>query len=290
LHKCKSNSVKPPALFIIGGSAVINTDSNENVCKLKGKRTLITGPYQNTDRISKLIRERRAEPVIYPTITLKRYYDMGAWKRVKGIVDKGGWIVFTSKMGVKEFFSQLLSAGMDYRVLGKFKFATVGDKTTNILREYGFKSDLMPKDFLATELISRMRRVKNIFNKVVVLVKGNLNDDTLSTELTKAGADIYPLQVYDNHPAHWEPQWIRKIIDHPPDYVVFSSGSTVEGLISIFGMEEALKLTERVKVVSIGPKTTEVAEANNIRVNLESEIHNMEGVLDAIGKYEENRI
>ena len=53
-------------------------------------------------------------------------------------------IVFTSANGVKSFFWNLYEvAGLDGRVLGKAKFAAIGQKTAEVLRGFGFKTDFI---------------------------------------------------------------------------------------------------------------------------------------------------
>lgn len=52
------------------------------------------------------------------------------------------WLAFTSKHGVRGFMEQLLLAGLDSRALSRIRLASVGEKTSEALREYGLRADL----------------------------------------------------------------------------------------------------------------------------------------------------
>ncbi|MCD8119850.1 MAG: uroporphyrinogen-III C-methyltransferase [Lachnospiraceae bacterium] len=70
------------------------------------------------------------------------------------------WLIFTSANGVEAFFELLLDAGMDLRrLLGgrEKKFAAVGPKTAEALRQHGIPVDLVPEEYTGAALGEALR-------------------------------------------------------------------------------------------------------------------------------------
>ena len=65
------------------------------------------------------------------------------------------------------------------------------------------------------------------------------------------------------------------------DYITFASSSTVTNFVDIIGKENIDKLNE-LKVISIGPITTQTAKSLNINVYSEAEVSTIDGMIDSI--------
>ena len=65
------------------------------------------------------------------------------------------------------------------------------------------------------------------------------------------------------------------------DYITFASSSTVTNFVDIIGKENIDKLNE-LKVISIGPITTQTAKSLNINVYKEAEVSTIDGMIDSI--------
>ncbi|MGL5055818.1 MAG: uroporphyrinogen-III synthase, partial [Fusobacteriaceae bacterium] len=64
------------------------------------------------------------------------------------------------------------------------------------------------------------------------------------------------------------------------DYLTFFSSSTVESFYK--GIEENISLIKDKKIVSIGPVTSETLRSFGIKVDIEAEIYDTDGVISAI--------
>ena len=64
------------------------------------------------------------------------------------------------------------------------------------------------------------------------------------------------------------------------DAVLFTSGSTVEGLVDAVGVNGLPSI-----VGSIGPATSAVADALGVRVTLEADEHTIPGLVDALANH-----
>ena len=75
----------------------------------------------------------------------------------------------------------------------------------------------------------------------------------------------------------------REAFEKKPDWVTFTSSSTVTNLIAALGGEEAAKESlHGVRIASIGPITTATAKKLGLHVDVEAQPHTIEGLVEAI--------
>jgi uroporphyrinogen III methyltransferase/synthase len=161
-------------------------------------------------------------------------------------------LAFTSTNGVESFFKQLFAAGYDVRVLAGKKIASVGKITEKKLLEYGIRCDYVPEDHtgeglgkllrsfldercstnsqtLASSLsLSKGTEFTNLDESRILLLQGNLADDTLLKFLPKATRWV----VYETLPVAELPEWKREAVASA-DAVVFASTSAVENFVQV---------------------------------------------------------
>ncbi|WP_173474143.1 uroporphyrinogen-III C-methyltransferase [Fibrobacter succinogenes] len=167
-------------------------------------------------------------------------------------------LAFTSTNGVESFFKQLFAAGYDVRVLAGKKIASVGKITEKKLLEYGIRCDYVPEDHTGEGLGMLLRSIldertlvnslqtrdecgltsslslskgtesMNLDESRILLLQGNLADDTLLKLLPKATR----WTVYETLPVAELPDWKREAVESA-DAVVFASSSAVENFSKI---------------------------------------------------------
>ena len=154
-------------------------------------------------------------------------------------------LAFTSTNGVESFFRQLFAAGYDVRVLAGKKIASVGKITEKKLLEYGIRCDYVPEDHtgeglgrLLRDVVNKEERVilsgerssesKDLIESRILLLQGNLADDTLLKLLPQATRWV----VYETLPVAELPEWKREAVAGA-DAVVFASTSAVENFCSV---------------------------------------------------------
>ena len=172
-------------------------------------------------------------------------------------------LAFTSTNGVESFFKQLLASGNDIRILAGKKITSVGKITEKKLLEYGIRCDYVPEDHtgeglgmllrsildertlvnslqtkdergstnsqtLASSLsLSKGTEFTNLDESRILLLQGNLADDTLLKLLPKATRWV----VYETLPVVELPEWKCEAVASA-DAVVFASTSAVENFIA----------------------------------------------------------
>ncbi len=283
VDRCQEQGVETPALIIIGNAVKWGEAMGEmRPGALTGKRVLVTRPAGQVGRICRLLRQHGAEPIPLPTIALEKADDPQGWERFAKVKEEGGWCVFTSEGAVNHFIDRLLVEGYDLRAFGRFRIAAVGEGTKRALSKLLLSVDLVPEIATVKELARKLTEEAWLLRVNVVRVRGDRSDDTLEESVREANGRVLPLTVYNNRFAEWDPIWIKKIKKNPPDYIIFTSGSTVEGFIHVLGETEAIRIAHLSKVVVIGPSTAEVAELLGLKVDIQAETHNVEGIVKAM--------
>lgn len=145
-------------------------------------------------------------------------------------------LAFTSTNGVESFFKQLFAAGYDVRVLAGKKIASVGKITEKKLLEYGIRCDYVPEDhtgeglgkLLAALIPQSTEGATSYPIPRILLLQGNLADDTLLKFLSKATRWV----VYETLTVAELPEWKREAVASA-DAVVFASTSAVENFVKM---------------------------------------------------------
>src|SRR5690606_23682457 len=102
------------------------------------------------------IRERAAEPVLFPVIDIHPPPDRAPLDAAIARLGHYDWVLFTSANGVERFFEALASAGRDARALAQASIAVIGPKTAEALRARGLTADLMAEEFVGESLAERV--------------------------------------------------------------------------------------------------------------------------------------
>ena len=280
--------VRPPALIVIGGVAdLAETLGMAGPGVLAGIRVLVTRPAMFAGRFYDLLRIYGAVVVPVPSIRSEKKFDESAWTSFREISSTGGWIVFTSEIGVRTFFELLPFADCDLRALGRFRIAALGRGTAAAIQAQGFKPDFVPgvsyTNALAEELPSSIEN-----DAAVVRVRGNLADDKVEKALESAGAKVFPLEIYKTLTAEVDDGMRAWVNEAPIDIVTFTSGSTVRGFFEQWG-PEAVKILADAKVASIGPMTSAVLRERGLEVTVEAKRYDVDGLVEAIVSWASDR-
>ena len=241
-------NVTAPAITIMGGVVELGkTLAWKKNLPLSGKRLVVTRAAKQSSGITARLTALGAEVIETPMIET-RDVALSNWDDLANF----DILAFTSTNGVESFFKQLFAAGYDVRVLAGKKIASVGKITEKKLLEYGIRCDYVPEDHtgeglgkllrsildercstnsqtLASSLsLSKGTEFTNLDESRILLLQGNLADDTLLKFLPKATRWV----VYETLPVAELPEWKREAVASA-DAVVFASTSAVENFVQI---------------------------------------------------------
>lgn len=250
---------------------------------LKGKRILVTRAKEQASSFSKKIQSLGGVPIEIPLIKIEAPSNTDQIEKTLINLHTYDWLVFTSVNGVHYFFQFLEQFDIPIKnTQEKPKIAVVGKKTLEALEKKGVKVDLIPDEFVAEDLLTKMLlQVKKGDN--VLLARGNLARSLLPEKLKEAGARVNDLVVYEtvvNMEARAELLEILKL--RSCDLIAFTSSSTVTNFCSLLKGADIEALLKNIKIACIGPITEQTALESGLKVDIVAKEYTIDGLLEAI--------
>jgi uroporphyrinogen III methyltransferase / synthase len=271
--------LKPPATVIIGEVAGLHAKlAWFEKLPLFGKRIVITRAQDQACDFSGRLRSLGADAIQFPVISIEPPEDSGALDRAIGQLALYDWLIFTSVNGVRFFMDRLDRSEHDLRSF-KARICAIGPATRQAIENLHLKVDLMPAEYVA-ESVVELFRSERLPGKRVLLPRAAVARDVIPTELTKLGAHVEVVEAYRNVIPENSTEHAHEIFGaaKKPDWITFTSSSTITNCIAIAG-REAL---EGVRIASIGPVTSQTAREHGLRVDTEAKQFTLDGLLQAI--------
>jgi uroporphyrinogen-III synthase len=129
----------------------------------------------------------------------------------------------------------------------------------------------MPAEYIAESLVAAFTTT-DLLSKRVLIPRAAIARDVIPVELSELGAEVDVVEAYRNViPAH-----IARI--PKPEWITFTSSSTVKNYIEIAGRESL----DGVRIASIGPITSGTARGLGLTVDVEAEPYTIDGLVAAI--------
>jgi uroporphyrinogen III methyltransferase/synthase len=100
--------------------------------------------------------------------------------------------------------------------------------------------------------------------------------DVLPRALRERGAEVDVVTLYETVAEQPDSEAIEAALK--ADYLTFTSSSTVRNFVQAVGG----RAPDHARVVSIGPVTSEAARAAELRVDVEAERHDLDGLVEAL--------
>lgn len=273
-----------PAVVIIGEVARLR----EQLCwydnrPLFGKRILVPRAAPQAKDAAHAIRQRGAEPVLFPAIEIHDPPDPEPLREAARNVASYDYVLFTSANGVERFFSELRRQGKDARAFANAKVGVIGPRTGFVLEQYGIKPDLIAEQFVGEGLAAALAPFAP---KRVLIPRALVARDELPALLRKQGATVDVVPAYETKPV--APEKVRSLVSQfesgEISAVLFTSSSTVTSLCDALGAEAA-KVLGKSTVSCIGPITAKTATDRGLKVDVQASEYTLEGLLDALERH-----
>jgi uroporphyrinogen III methyltransferase/synthase len=275
--------LKPPATVIIG-DVVSLRDKLDWFEKLPlfGHRIVVTRAADQAAELSDRLRALGAGAIEFPVIALEPPADPAPIDQAIANLAGYDWLIFTSVNGVRFFLERLDRSQYDLRAL-KARICAIGPATRKAVEDLHLKVDLMPEEYVAESLVKAFASVE-LMGKRVLLPRAAVARDVIPAELAKLGAQVDVVEAYRNVVPTSAPARAQEIFFGPsqPDWITFTSSSTVKNLLAITG-QEAL---DGVRIASIGPVTSATLCAHGLKVDAEAKQFTLDGLVDAILDYQ----
>jgi len=286
VERVKAAGLKPPSIIVVGDVVKLK----DTLCwyekkPLLGKRIVVTRAREQASDLVNLLSENGADCIELPTIKVEPPDDWTPLNKAVENLSTYDWLVFTSVNGVSFFFDRLFSSGRDVRSLGNLKTAVIGPATEKKLFEYGIKSDIVPKTYVAESIIESFKN-EELRGKRVLLPRASEARAILPEELVKMGAFVDEIMAYKTSSVCDESvNLIEELKNKTIDMVTFTSSSTVKNFAALLPAATVGELTKDVVVAAIGPITADTAKNMGIKVRIIANSYTIPGLCEAILQY-----
>jgi uroporphyrinogen III methyltransferase / synthase len=268
--------VKAPALIVVG-QVVARRESLAWLERrpLYGRRVVVTRARAQASGLAKALRNLGAEVVELPAIRIEPTIGSEEVKRSIERIGDYSLIVLTSPNGVRLLFEAMRAAGLDARALFAATVAAIGPGTARALAKSGITADIVPERFVAESLVESLAAVE-VSGKRVLVARAADARDVIPQHLEGRGAEVDVLALYET--VREEPGAEAIEAAQAADYVTFTSSSTVRNLTEALGE----RFPKGARIVSIGPVTSEAAQAAGLEVDVEAARHDIDGLVTAL--------
>jgi uroporphyrinogen III methyltransferase / synthase len=271
--------LKPPATVIIGEVVGLHEklDWFEKL-PLFGQRIVITRAADQAAEFSDRLRSLGADAIELPVIALEPPADRAPLDQAIANLAGYDWLIFTSTNGVRFFLDRLDQSRHDLRSL-QARICAIGPATRKAVEELHLKVDLMPDEYVAEALVQAFAQ-ENLAGKKVLLPRAAVARDVIPVELAKLGAQVDVVEAYRNVVPANAAARAHEIFsaEKRPDWITFTSSSTVKNLLAIAGREPLAGI----RIASIGPVTSATLCAHGLKVDAEASEFTLDGLVDAI--------
>jgi uroporphyrinogen III methyltransferase/synthase len=265
--------VKAPALIVVGPVV----QRRETLAWLErrplyGRRVVVTRARAQASGLAKRLRGLGAEVVELPAIRIEPLLGSDEVKRAAASIGDYALICLTSPNGVRLLFDALRDAGLDTRALSGVTVAAIGPGTARALAKCGVTADIVPQRFVAESLVEALAEVE-VSGKRVLVARAADARDVIPEHLSGRGAKVDVVALYETVREEPSPEAIEAAQN--ADYVTFTSSSTVRNLTDALGD----RFPSDARIVSIGPVTSEAVSEVGLKVDVEAERHDIDGLV-----------
>jgi uroporphyrinogen III methyltransferase/synthase len=268
--------VGAPALVVVGKVA----SRREQLAWLErrplhGRRVVVTRARAQSSGLAATLRQLGAEVVELPAIRIEPRIESEEVRAAVAAVADYSLICLTSPNGVRLLFEALAATSRDARALAGATIAAIGPGTARELATHGIAADVVPERFVAEALVEALAGVE-VEGRRVLVARAAEARDVLPDALRERGAEVDVVALYET--VREQPDEDAVAAAQGADYVTFTSSSTVRNLVEALGN----RFPARARIVSIGPVTSETARELGLRVDVEAERHDVDGLLAAL--------
>jgi uroporphyrinogen III methyltransferase/synthase len=265
-----------PALIVVGAVAARRSDLAWLERRpLHGRTVVVTRARAQASGLAATLRDLGAEVLELPAIRIEPQLDSAEVREAASAIGLYELVCLTSPNGVHLLFEAIERAGLDARALAGVTVAAIGPGTSRALAEHGVLADVVPERFVAEALVEALAGVE-VEGQRVLVARAAEARDVLPDALRERGAEVDVVALYETVREQPDAEVIEAA--QAADYVTFTSSSTVTNLTAALGD----RFPGAARIVSIGPVTSETARAAGLRVDVEAERHDVDGLLAAL--------
>jgi uroporphyrinogen-III synthase len=194
------------------------------------------------------------------------------------------WLILTSVNGVTALFERLKKLGIAGGELQHLKIAAIGPATRKAIEDRGVQVTVMPKEYVAESVVTRLRaRVKG---KRVLLVRAKVARDVIPVRLREAGARVDVREAYETVIPKSSRKMLLGVLNdgkRRPGVITFTSSSMAKNFLELIGPRIAYSgALDGISLASIGPVTTATLRELSLPVDIRAKEFTIPGLVKAI--------
>ncbi len=259
-------------------AAAAKTAAGGETGPLAGRRILVTRTREQNSGLAARLRALGADVIEVPTIR---------------IVPPGSYAVLDAALArLPEYDTLLVTSANTAAVLAARRTTpwvaqpytvAIGPATAQALRDAGLRVDLEPAPAIAESVVREL--APTAAGKRMLLVRAAVAREVLPEQLRAAGAVVDVAEAYRTVLAE-ESRGLLAACFAPGasavDAVTFTSSSTVERWIDLFGEERSRVAFKTSSACSIGPITSATLREHGIEPATEARQHDVAGLVQAV--------
>jgi uroporphyrinogen III methyltransferase/synthase len=254
---------------------------------LAGVRVLVTRAASQGDKLGDLLRDAGACPVSSPLIAIGPSDDPEGLREAAYALARGAYaaVLYSSQNAVHAFHEALAREKLDARAYGGARVIAIGPSTAKSLQVYGIVADCVAREHvgegLAAEALAALGEASGA--RAVLFPRAKVAREVVPEALRAAGYEVHVVTAYVTERPHTDDVagLVARLRQGDFDAVTFTSPSTVEALVALFG-GAAPALPRRTAVVCIGDVTRAACETAGLRVDATARPSTAEGVVEAL--------
>lgn len=252
---------------------------------LSGRTVVVTRAAAQAQRFTELLQASGARVIEAPAIVIGPPASWEPLDAALTALETFTWVVFTSTNGVLMVDRRLAALGLGWPALSARRVAAIGPATADALREHGVRVDVVPAEYRAEGLVSRLRPLLTGADRVL-LPRAAQTRDVLVTELRELGVHVTEVAAYATRKAEGgAPRLAEALAAGTIDAVTFTSSSTARNFAEAFSDDERRSWRGRVAVASIGPITASTAAEYGLTTDIMPAEYTIPALARAIAEY-----
>ena len=280
-QRLAESTVTNPAMIVVGEVVALREELTWFEQRpLHGVSVLVPRTRRQAGEVSQRLRALGAEPVEAPTITIEPAGDAEALRTAVAALADGAydWALFPSTNSVEAVWAAVEELGLDARLFARVSIAAVGAGTAAALRQRGLRADVLPQRSTSEDLARTL--VETVTTPArALLPRADIATPGLAQTLRGAGWTVDDVEAYRTVPTDGlPPDVVARLAAGEIDVLAFTSSSTVRNFVSLLGAAPP----DSVRVVAIGPATSKTCAELGLRVDVEADPHDIDGLVGAV--------
>ena len=247
---------------------------------LQNKTVLVPRERKQAKFFSQIVVKYGGIPIESPLLAFRSREISTEMELILQKMNQYDWIIFTSQVTVETFLSYGMTEAPDAP-----RVAAIGEKTAQALRKKGVQVAFVPSKFVAESFVTDFAPFIHKGARILI-PKGNLARDYISSELTKIGAVVDEIIVYETYfPEESKGKLAALLSMHKLDIIPFTSPSTVDHFMEMVNENNLFQDLKSCTFACIGPVAKARAESFGLPVHVVPEIFTVEEMMKEIAQF-----